>query len=203
MLLNGEFNDSNPTKFYMLTNGKKTRIYRWDRNAPEIELDFSDFVEGNSKYEQLKNLVSWGNIVTGNDGQAQRDCDFCIVKESLSEVNSAFAWCHQHIYKKDNISQGEAFSEFVKLVALKLISDKQVKDKHPEALAEKEIYVASEEVKFSTKWIEAEMENSPNPMSDIQFSAFVTKMEGEIARGERKRFFDAYAAENERQNRRS
>lgn len=190
MLLNGEFNDSNPTKFYMLTNGKKTRLYRWDRNAPEIELDFSDFVEGNSKYEQLKNLVSWKKIVTGNDEQTQRECDFCIVKESLAEVNAAFAWCHQHIYKKDNISQGDAFSEFVKLVALKLMSDKQIKDRHPETLAEKEIYVPSEEVKFSTKWIDAETENSPNPMSDIQFSAFVTKMDAEIARGERKRFFD-------------
>lgn len=190
MLLNGEFNDSNPTKYYMLTNARKTRLYRWDRNAPEMELDFSDFADGNPKYEKLKQIVSWENLNIGHEQSTQQNCDFCIVKESLSDVNAAFAWCHQHIYKKDNISQGEAFSEFVKLVALKLMSDRQIKDKHPEAIAEKEIYVPTSEVKFSTAWIDSEADNSPNPMSDIQFSAFVLKMEAEIARGERKRFFD-------------
>jgi len=191
MLLNGEFRNSNPTKYYMLTNGKKTRLYRWDRNACELELDFSDFVDGNAKYERLKQFIAWTNLNIEHEQSAQENCDFCIVKENLSEVNAAFAWCHQHIYRKDNISQGEAFSEFVKLVALKLMSDRQIKDKHPEALAEKAIYVPSTEVKFSTKWIDSESENSPNPISDIQFSAFVSKMEVEIARGERKRFFDA------------
>ncbi len=191
MLLNGEFHDSNPTKYYMLTNGKKTRLYRWDRNAPEMELDFTDFVDGNTAFEKLQQLVAWDNLNIGHEEATNINCDFCIVKESLSEVNAAFAWCHQHIYKKDNISQGEAFSEFVKLVALKLMSDRQIKDRHPEALAEKAIYVPSGEVKFSTKWIDAELENSPNPMSDIQFKSFVAKMEAEIARGERKRFFDA------------
>lgn len=190
MLLNGEFSDSNPTKYYLLTNGRKTRLYKWDRNACELELDFTDFIDGNSKYEQLKRLVSWSNLDVGKETQIQHQGDFCIVKESLSEVNAAFAWCHQHIYKKDNISQGDAFSEFVKLVALKLMSDKQIKNKHPEALAEKKIYVSSDEVKFSTRWIDSQVENSPNPMSDIQFNAFVSKMEAEIARGERKRFFD-------------
>ncbi len=190
MLLNGEFRDCNPTKYYMLTNGAKTRLYLWDRNAPELELDFSDFQNENIKYITLVNLLAWNNLSVVNEQLQEQDFDFCIVKESLTEVNSAFAWCHQHIYKKDNISQGEAFSEFVKLVALKLMSDRSIKDKYPEVLAERKIYVPVNEVKFSTKWIEHEQNNSLNPMSDIQFKSFVNRMEAEIALGERKRFFN-------------
>ncbi|MCL1808377.1 MAG: N-6 DNA methylase [Clostridiales bacterium] len=122
---------------------------------------------------------------------ARDNLNFCIVKESLPEVNAAFSWCHQRIYRKDNISQSEAFSEFVKLVALKLMSDKEIKDKYPEALTEQKILVPAEDVRFSTAWIEREQKNAANPMSDIQFRAFVARMETEIALGERKRFFNA------------
>ncbi len=191
MLLNGEFRDTNPTKYYLLTNGQKTRLYSWDRNAPELELDFEDFKHNNSKYNALIQTLAWDNLTFKNERISQQEYDFCIVKESLTEVNAAFAWCHQHIYKKDNISQGDAFSEFVKLVALKLMSDRNIKDKYPEVLAERKIYVPIDEVKFSTHWIDAEEQNSANPMSDIQFNAFVSKMEAEIARGQRKRFFDS------------
>lgn len=196
MLINGEYHNANPAKHFMLTNARLTRVYRWDRNAPEIELRFEDFQEGNPNLAKLKALLSWESLNYESEPAQAQKYDFCIVKESLSEINAVFSWCHQHIYKKDNISQGEAFSEFVKIVALKLMSDRAIKDKYPEAIAEKEIYVPAEDVKFSKKWIEAESSNAPNPLSDIQFSAFVQKMEGEIARGERKRFFDS----NERIN---
>lgn len=195
MLLNGEYEDCNPTKYYMLTNGIETRLYLWDRNAPILELKFQDFEQNNNKYKKLESILGWESIDVGTD-QNIDNYDFVIVKEELSEVNSAFSWCHQHIYKKDNISQAEAFSEFVKLVALKLMSDRHLKDKYPELLAEKSVTVSSEDVKFSTKWIDKEKVNTPNPISDIQFSSFVSKMESEIARGERKRFFNS----NERIN---
>lgn len=191
LLINGEYHNANPVQFFMLTNGRKTRLYRWDRNAPELELDFLDFQQNNHNLSRLASILFWDNLNTENDQNTTQVFDFRIVKESLSEINSAFSWCHQHIYKKDNISQGEAFSEFVKIVALKLMSDRAIKDKYPEALAEREIYVPSADVKFSTAWIDSEMNNATNPLSDIQFSAFVQRMEREIARGERKRFFDA------------
>lgn len=191
LLINGEYHNANPVQFYLLTNGRKTRLYRWDRNAPELEMDFSEFQPNTPLLNRLSALLAWDNLNIENLTTTAQIYDFRIVKESLSEVNSAFSWCHQHIYKKDNISQGEAFSEFVKIVALKLMSDREIKDKYPEALAEREIYVPSADVRFSTAWIDSETNNAANPLSDIQFSAFVQRMEREIARGERKRFFDA------------
>ena len=196
MLLNGEYSNCNPTKYYLLTNGKITRLYEWDRNSPIIELIFSDFEVRNPKYKKLRQVLSWDLLKIGHEISETVTRDFCIVKENLVNVNAAFFWCHQHIYKKDNISQGEAFTEFVKLIALKLMSDKFIKNKYPEALAEQEIMVPSDDVKFSTKWIDSEYINSANPMSDIQFKAFVTKMENEIAIGERKRIFDSNAIIN-------
>lgn len=190
LLINGEYRDSNPVQYYVLTNGRKTRLYKWDRNVFEMELDFFDFQRNNNRLDSFVSCLSWNNLCIEPDNGITQVYDYRIVKESLSEVNSAFAWCHQHIYKKDNISQGEAFSEFVKIVALKLMSDRAIKEKYPEAIAEKVIYVPSADVKFSTTWIKSQQNFTANPLSDIQFNAFVQKMEQEIARGERKRFFD-------------
>ncbi len=41
--------DYNPVQYYMLTNGLKTAVYQWDKADNLIEMDFDDFVDGNSK----------------------------------------------------------------------------------------------------------------------------------------------------------
>ena len=109
---------------------------------------------------------------------------------NLSEVNQAFAWCHQHIYRKDNISQSEAFSEFVKLISLKLLSDRYLKEEFPGILAEDTFKVPASKVKFSTFWIESQKGNTSNPIDKIQFQQFINEMERDIATGVRKRIFE-------------
>lgn len=111
-------------------------------------------------------------------------------KGSLSEVNAAFVWCHQHIYKKDSISQSDAFTEFVKLISLKLVSDRRVRDRHPELLEQETIEVPLGEVDFSLNWIEQNKRNTPNPVNDILFRNFMTEMEREIVKEKRKRIFE-------------
>ena len=49
-------------------------------------------------------------------------------KPSIAEVNHVFAKCHQHIHQSDKISQAKGFEEFVKLITLKLLSDKSIKE---------------------------------------------------------------------------
>jgi type I restriction enzyme M protein len=55
--INKEF-DYNPVEFYLLSNGSKTALYRWDQKKPIIELDFSDFATGNTKLTELENKIS-------------------------------------------------------------------------------------------------------------------------------------------------
>ena len=42
MLLNGQYSNNNPVQYYVLTNSKQTRIYKWDVNDPVLELKFED-----------------------------------------------------------------------------------------------------------------------------------------------------------------
>ncbi|MBO6112602.1 MAG: N-6 DNA methylase [Lachnospiraceae bacterium] len=189
MLLNGQYSNNNPVQYYVLTNSKQTRIYKWDVNDPVLELKFEDFKASNAKYKKFKDILDWNNITAVKETTV-KDADFCITKQDIETVNSAFLWCHQHIYKKDNISQGEAFSEFVKIIALKLLSDKKIKEKYPEIIAENEVVVPENDVEFSSAWIKKEQSVTNNPLSDIRFMAFVNEMEHDIALGERKRIFD-------------
>lgn len=189
-LLNGQYSDENPVRYFVLSNGAKTRLFQSDINAPLLELNFKDFVQGNELFEKFINYLSPKSFAKQkaqiNGGEFHR-----LEKRPLEDVNSAFAWCHQHIYKKDNISQAAAFTEFVKVIFLKLLSDRKIRDRHPNVLAENIIDVPLDEVQFSLKWIQEQEKNTPNPLDTISFRTFIDSMEKEIESGKRKRIFSA------------
>ena len=188
-LLNGEYREDNPVKYFLLSNGAKTRLYQWDVNEPLLELNFAEFSDGNKSYAKLTKLLSPTAFKTRV--VAPVSPTYRLEKRPLEEVNAAFAWCHQYIHKKDNISQAEGFTEFVKVIFLKLLSDRRLREKYPNALAEEVIEVPKEEVQFSTHWLEQEEKNTPNPLDSIQFRDFINSMERDIETGKRKRIFDA------------
>lgn len=187
MALNGEFKGKNPTEYFVITNALKTTLFKHDSNYPEIELDFSDFVHGNKKFEKFIAIFKALKSKKRNISNVE---NHIFVKPSIAEVNAAFSWCHQHIYKKDNISQADAFTEFVKLISLKLLSDRQIKEIHADIISSSEIIVPASDVYFSSQWIEENSKTSPNPIDQILFKNFIDKMEIEIASGVRKRIFD-------------
>ncbi|QNA43698.1 N-6 DNA methylase [Lacibacter sediminis] len=187
-LINGEYRGSNPVKFFILTNGLEFWVYNWDENNPFLKLDFSDFEDSNTNFKKLSKLLAKSNLGKNTEGYSGDIIKF--TKNNLSEVNQAFSWCHQHIYRKDNISQSEAFSEFVKLISLKLLSDRKIKEEFPGVLAEDYFEIPAKKVKFSTHWIQSQKGNTVNPIDNIQFQQFINEMEREIAKGERKRIFE-------------
>lgn len=191
-LINGEYRDSNPITHYCLSNGMRTLVFEVGYNDPILDMGFDEFVFGNEKLSKLEELLSWDSI-TADEGSESLDVAgemILIARYSTAEVNSAFAWCHQHIYRKDNISQASAFIEFVKIIALKLESDKALKQQYPEIVGEQSIEVPISEVRFSRRWIE-QQNGVANPVSSILFHEFMERMEVEIAYNERKRFFPA------------
>lgn len=121
VLLNGEASGDRPVRHYVLTNGTETRVYHVDRNKPLFTLPFTSFEDGTAKFDELRGLLGRNSIVT-NISRSVETLE--MERPTIGDVNAAFSWCHQHIYKKDNISQSDAFSEFVKLISLKLLSDR-------------------------------------------------------------------------------
>lgn len=189
-LINGQYRTENPVQYFVLSNGRRTRLYQWDVNDPILELDFEDVTESNEKFKQFISVLSPNSFSASDDYSTAKTDVHRLEKRSLEEVNAAFAWCHQEIYKKDNINQAAAFTEFVKVVFLKLLSDRKMRDKYPNFVVEKAIDVPADEVNFSTKWIESQEKQIPNPLDTIQFSNFIREMELEIGTGQRRRIFD-------------
>ena len=187
VLLNGEALDERPVRYYLLTNGTETRVYHTDRNRPLFSVPFTGFAEGAARFDELHGLLSRNSIVA-NVVRSTETLE--MGRPSFSEVNAAFSWCHQHIYKKDNISQSDAFSEFVKLISLKLLSDRRIRDTYPEVLEQDDFEIGASDVQFSQRWIRQNEANSPNPVSNILFRRFMDDMERDIARRTRKRIFE-------------
>ena len=190
LLLNRKYSDGNPVKYFVLTNGVLTQVFEWDSEAPILELSFSDFDDSNEKYTQLQDLLNAKRFLQPLDTTKLQGPTHTLYKRSISDVNSAFAYCHQFIHRKDDFSQGRAFMEFVKIIFLKLLSDRAIHEKHPEFANMNQITLPASEVKFSSRWLKERENDHPNPIDAIQFQALLQKMEAEIQSGTKKRIFD-------------
>jgi type I restriction enzyme M protein len=196
--LNKRF-DSNPADMFVLTNGVRLALYAWDKDSPLLELNFEDFNEGKRKYQKLQELIGEKATLARIRNRADEDRESRLKakvgehlfrKEGIDEINSAFAWCHQYIYRKDNLSQAAAFNEFIKLTFLKLLSDKRVHEKYHGDTKKEEFTVPADDVSFSTSWIEKLEPETDNPVADISFVKLRKLLEDEITEGRKKRMFD-------------
>lgn len=190
VILNSERSDSNPVQYYMLTNGLETRVYRWDYDIPVYRKLHNEMTIASPALDELRDIISPSALKSKVPVFGSQTTLLDLTKPGIEVINEAFSKCHQLIYKNDNISQSAAFFEFVKIIALKLISDKHVRDLLG-ADAEKDSFsVDASKVKFSTVWIDAQEPNSVNPLSDIWFRSFIDSMEKDIGAGLRRRIFE-------------
>ena len=99
-ILNGEFLNSNPVQYFVLTNGRSTRLYQWDYNVPLLELRFEDFIEDNQRYGELKSILDRDAFMSAiRTEPLTLRTSHHLVKAPIEEVNAAFSSCHQHIYR--------------------------------------------------------------------------------------------------------
>lgn len=187
--LNGQYKDKNPVQYYVLSNGYFTRVYKWDVSDPILELRFLDFVEGSQKLTKLKKYLA-PTAFTKAEADSKGAATHILRKMPLEDVNAVFSWCHQHIYKKDAMSQAAAFQEFVKVVFLKLLSDREIRDQYPELIKEKVIEVPASDVWFSLRWIHQQHAHVSSPLNAIQFKNLIDGMEADIKAGRKKRIFN-------------
>jgi type I restriction enzyme M protein len=81
--------------------------------------------------------------------------------------------------------------EFVKLMFLKLLSDKAVHSKYPTQSNNQRYTIPSADVQFSSTWIASLQDQADNPMATIAFAKLRRSLEDEIAQGKKKRIFRA------------
>ena len=157
----------------------------------ETVLGFSDFTNDNNSSQALFGLLRPQMFPSGGPQVPSSDV-IRFTKPSIAEVNHVFARCHKHIHESDHISQAAGFAEFVKLISLKLLSDRQIKESYPGIVAERNFDHPANEVNFSLHWVKSHESSDPNAVNSILFKNFMDGVEREIARRVRKRFFDAH-----------
>lgn len=191
LLLNQQFLADNPVEFFILTNGINTQVYKWDVGTPVLELDFEDFNIGNPKFEQLRSLLAASNIERAKENKDVGSRNFILKRPSAEEAKRIFAQCHKIIWKSEGYSPTAAFIEFVKLMFVKMWTDrklredagiKEILDKHGT------VKLPNNAVTFSTHWIESSI--SDNPVNDILFRHLRDTIEKDIQLRVKKRIFD-------------
>lgn len=180
----------NPVQFFMLTNGVTTRVYRWDDATPVAEASFGDFVDGNQAYAAIRTLLAPEMFKAAPAAGPLAQGEHVLRRRSVADLNSDFAWAHRLIYRRDNLSYNAAFMEFVKVIFLKLHSDREAHaDPNKRVLDDHSTVVPAESVKFSTAWIKSREGDTPSPLDSILFQKLLSDFEIAITNGRKKRIF--------------
>jgi type I restriction enzyme M protein len=198
LALNRRHEKSNPVKWFVLTNGKTTRVYEWDKDSPVLSLDFADFQWGNPKFDQIKALLGASVISQSSPDDVGVESEEFAFNKPLSErARQLFSLCHRVIWKSEVSGPQPSFMEFVKVMFVKLWADRQLRDTpatRPYFAGRKEsVLLPASAVIFSVKWIEArEKEGVVNPIDSILFAKLRDDIEREISSLRKKRVFDKH-----------
>ena len=187
--INRSYTTAKPVKYLVLSNGITTNVYKCGDAKPSLVFKFDDFQEDKPRYRELIRLLRPQAFAKGHRTVTYADT-IHFTKPTIAEVNNVFAKCHQFIHQSDKISQAAGFEEFVKLITLKLLSDRDVRDTYPGLSVERQFDHSVDDVEFSLHWIKTHETSAPNPVNSILFKRFMDDVETQIARRVRKRFFD-------------
>lgn len=179
--------DYNPVQYYMLSNGLKTSLYRWDVKAPILTLSFDNFLEGDKSYLELNKILhrkNTNNLLT-KEKKNLEESEFPFSKVPLYELINKFQKLHQLIWKSEKKGPSAAFIELIKIIFVKLNKDKKLhetlgKDPHPKY----------KNMIFTSHWILNQTE-SENPINDILFHNLIKDLDRDISKGKKKRFFSS------------
>jgi type I restriction enzyme M protein len=183
--LNKSF-ETNPVKYYLLTNAIRTTLYRWDKDKPILELSFADFVPDSPGFQKLTSYISRAclSAVLQAEEKEILDSDFPFTTVSLAAMSKLFQEIHQYIWTEEKKTPSAAFMELIKIVFVKLQKDKELhqrlgRDPRPK----------TGDVTFSKHWISRQTE-SQNPVNDPLFKNLLADLEHDISRQKKKRIFD-------------
>ncbi|MEA2832731.1 MAG: type restriction enzyme protein [Methylobacteriaceae bacterium] len=179
----------NPVQHFVLSNGLKTSLHKWDKATPLLELTFSEVEDANPTFKQLRSSLSKHALgVALKSSKATIDkAPFPFGTVGLAELRAKFQKVHQYIWTKEKKSPSAAFQELMKIIFVKLKKDKELHDRLGPGVAPQ-----YEDVVFSTHWISSYTENE-SPVNDPLFKKLVKELDAEISdvKKKKKRIFDA------------
>ncbi|BBJ23867.1 N-6 DNA methylase [Candidatus Nitrotoga sp. AM1P] len=178
--------DHNPVRYYLLSNGVKTALYKWDVQKPILELEFQDFDKGKEKYKELHKIIGKKALAESAEEQMALvdNAIFQFEKTTLEGLSDLFQRMHQYIWAKEKKSPSAAFEELMKIIFVKIQKDREIHSRF--GVDPKPKY---KDVVFSTHWINSQTENE-SPINDPLFKNLVKSLEEEIRNDKKKRVFD-------------
>lgn len=185
-------NSNKSVKFFLLSNGIETKLYRWDEDTPILELSFEDFKVGSPKFEKLCDTLSLSNLkTTSTDEDFETEKLVTLKKINKEEAQKLFKSCHKYIWNTEKRGPNSAFIEFVKLIFLKLFNDKNLFADYSQNMTEDGDLIVPESANvFSEKWIEKREQDMISPVNDIQFRGLMSILNDEVRIKKKRVLFD-------------
>lgn len=175
--------------YFILSNGFRTLLYDWKGGQLIMELSYDDFASKNKKFFDFSQIVSADVLLTTFHKKEYKD--FTLKKISKEDAQKTFRSCHKLIWKSEKYGVNKSFMEFIKLIFLKIASDKKIHKVCNYSNGSDTIHLSPDEVLFSEHWIKKNTsEMQKNPMKDIQFNNIMSELRKEIKRNDKKRLFD-------------
>lgn len=172
--------DTKPLEYFILSNGLKTALFKWDNDKPLMELDFSDFQPEN---ENFRKFISYIEDIKKSKKTVH---SLKLTKLPVNDLKELFQKCHDKIWKKEKIGPTKAFYEFSKMIFVKMKEDRKIIDR-----INKNETLTQDDLIFSVNWIERNEKAGPNPFNDILFKQIREDLEEEIIKRHKKRIFNA------------
>ena len=111
-------------KYFILSNGLVTELYDWKGKQPLLSLTFEDFTQKNQLFDNLVDHIKLGKSGGSID---EKKNDFITIKRTnKEEAQKLFKKCHKKIWNAEKSGVNFAFMQFVKLIFLKMQSDKRM-----------------------------------------------------------------------------
>jgi len=193
LALNQKYRTSNPVEYFVLSNGLRTNVYKWDVESPLLELDFTDFYVGNPTFEKFRSLLSSTQLRKDKRVLSVEGQGFLFRRPTPEFAKQLFAQCHRIIWKSEVCSPTSAFMEFTKLMFVKLWSDRQLREDASTRVllqADGEAHIPEAAVTFSSAWILNNESVTESPINDILFKTLRDEIEKDIAFRKKKRIFE-------------
>ncbi len=174
-----------PVEYFFLSNGLSLKLYKWDKGAPLLEMDFDDFVPGSQKLDSLKRIVGKASLieVAASKEKTLLEGHFELKPATQNRIADLFSRLHRFIWTTENMAPSAAFSELMKIVFVKIKKDRELHEKHDVS----KLKVG--DVVFSLAWIKGQTEHE-NPINDPLFKNLTKDLEREIVNNNKRRIFD-------------
>ncbi len=187
-VLHRRLDDPKPEIYCIGTNGTRTIVKHYDREKPEFDLTFEEFVDGNPKFADFISVLSRASL---SEVSFPAGAIFEFRKPGLGEVRGIFQACHNIIWRKEKMSPQAAFYEFCKIMFIKLREDKKLRgDPELSQLIRNGRPLPTDRVLFNLHMIVQSEDADPNPVNSMLFKRLREELEHEIRIGRKKRIFE-------------